>query len=164
MTKAEAAKSVATLVCAYPGTKWTDENAAMYETLLIDMGFEETLAAVRSLGMTAKFMPVPAEIREEVIRARKRERERIRPPQLPPAGRGPSPQEWGKCLSGMLGDQSRFERMAKGWAEKNGRKYRGDPGAQMVNLSALGARGEDVRERFSREVLNDQDEQERRHP
>ena len=70
MTKGEAAKAVATLVCAYPATKWNDANATVYEAMLIDLELTDTLDAIQRLARTSKFMPTIAEIRAEVLDVR----------------------------------------------------------------------------------------------
>ncbi len=164
MTEIEAGEFIQRLVHAYPGVRFTEQNARAYQTMVVTLPAAEAEAARLELVETSKFIPSFAEIRETVMRLRKRASEKVRPPRLPPAGRGPSPREWGTCLTSMLEEQARFDRMAKAWAEKNGRKPQRDPGAQFVELAAAGARGDDVRDRFKREVLNDQEEQERRYP
>ncbi len=167
MTEIEAGEFIQRLVHAYPGVKFTEQNARAYQAMVVSLDASEAEAARLELVEISKFIPSFAEIRETVMRLRKRARERVSAPKLPPANRGPSPKEWGACLSGMLAEQERFERMAKAWAEKNGRKYKGDPGANFVELAAAGARGDDVRERFTREVIPAEEERaelERRHP
>ncbi len=167
MTEIEAMEFVQSLVHTWPNVRFTEQNANAYQSLVMSLGREECDAARVELAETSKFIPSFAEIRETVMRLRKRAQERTTAPQLPPANRGPSKQEWGACLSGMLEEQARYERMAKAWAEKNGRKYKGDPGAGFVELAAAGARGDDVRERFKREVIPAEEEQaeiERRYP
>lgn len=167
MTKADASALVGILISYYPGTRFDESNAAAYEGAMAQYEAKEAQEAIMELVNSSARLPVPAEIRAEVMRLRKRATERTSVQKLPPAEGGPSKREWGACLSTMLEDQASYERMAKAWAEKNGRKYRGDPGANFVELAAAGARGDDVRERFQREVIGAEEEQaelERRHP
>lgn len=167
MTKADASALVGILISYYPGVRFDETNAAAYEGALAQYDAKEAQEAVMELVNSSTRLPVPAEIRAEIMRLRKRSHERTSVPQLPPAGIGPSKQEWGVCLTRMLEEQARFERMTKAWCEKNGKPYSGDPGAQFVELAAAGARGDDVRDRFRREVIGAEEEQEeleRRHP
>lgn len=70
MTKGQAAQAVATLVCGYPSAKWSEENASVYETMLGDLDFEPTMAAVARIVRTSKFMPTVAEVRAAVLELR----------------------------------------------------------------------------------------------
>lgn len=64
MTPFEAAKAVAMLQAAYPGARWTEATADIYETLLADLDFETARTAIKRIACTVKFMPSIAEIRE----------------------------------------------------------------------------------------------------
>lgn len=68
MTRAEAAKIVAYMVEGFPSmsSKFTEANAQVYETQLMDLDFEVTQKALARLLNTDKWLPSIAEIREEV--------------------------------------------------------------------------------------------------
>lgn len=170
MNKTEATTLVTMLVTFYPGAYFDAGNAAAYEAALADLDARETHEAIASLVQTAPKLPSVAELRQEVFRIRKAreaanaEQQRLLAARTVAPELGPSPQEWARTLTTMLDDSARFEQMTKRWHEKHGGKYLGDPGAAFIALAQAGARGDDIRARFRRTVLNDQDEQERRHP
>ncbi len=64
MTPVEAAKAVAILQAAFPGARWTEPTALLYEQLLADLEFELAHSAITRLVCTTKFLPTIAEIRE----------------------------------------------------------------------------------------------------
>jgi len=169
MNKTEAVTLVTMLVTSYPGTRFDEGNAAAYEAAIADLDARETQDALADLVRTSRFLPSIADIRSEVFRLRKTrqaaaaEQERLLSARAP-SELGPGPHEWARTLATMLEDQARFERMTKAWCEKNGKPYSGDPGAPFVALAQAGARGDDVRGRFQREVIGYQEEQERRYP
>lgn len=166
MNDTEAAILVTHLVAYFPNTRFEFEHARAYENGIKDLGAEETREAIEEVIRTSHFIPPIAAIRSEVMRQRKLGRALVNQAlRLPATNDTPSPSEWGRCLSGLLESQERHQRMVKAWAEKHGRKPpAADPAQPFIDLAKAGAAGEDVRRRFNRTVLGDQDEQERRYP
>lgn len=70
MTKGEAAQVVAMLAGGFPGARFTEENAAVYEAFLADLDFALAAPAVAHLVNTARFLPSIAEIRAACLDAR----------------------------------------------------------------------------------------------
>lgn len=173
MTEVEAVEFVVRLVAQYPGVKFTQDNARAYQSLVATLGAEETEAARIELAETNKFIPSFSEIREVVMRNRKRHHaaQAARPLRLPD-GTGPSPAEWGRKLTEALSAKDRYEAMARKWYASKGKPYPGDPAQPVIDMVQAGARGEDVRESFRRvvvdrpvaEPLEEIEELERRYP
>lgn len=163
MTEIEAGEFVQRLFHAYPGVKFTEQNARSYRSLLQTLGAEEAEAARVELVETSKFLPSFAEIRDAVMRNRKVTSDKQAVARLPSGQGFPSPHDWGRKLDGMLTDAERYEKMARAWYAAKGKKYPGDPAAGIIETVKAGARGEDIRDRL-KAAVGDQDEQERRHP
>ena len=168
MTKAEAAALVAMLVAAFPGSRFGEENAAAYEIAIADLDAAEAHAAVNELVKTERFLPAVAAIRESVFRTRKLQRA-AQASALSikrEDGRllGPRPDEWARTLTSMLADSERWCDMARRFYAARGRQGPViDPAQPFIELAQAGARGDDVRERFNREVMHN-DESEKRYP
>lgn len=67
MTELQGKKLVASLIAAYPTSKITDESAAVYARMLLDLDYEAASAAVARLVAVSKFPPSIAEIREATL-------------------------------------------------------------------------------------------------
>jgi len=174
MTQIEAAALIGILINGFPNARFTEENATMYERAIADLGAAETQRAVEELIRTSNRLPLVADIRGEVMRARREatqraEAERARRPLLGTPGAvqvGPSAAAWASALPAHLAASERHQRMATAWYAKHRKPLPPDPGLEFVNVCRAGARGEDVRER-ARKVVgipSDADEYERRYP
>lgn len=149
MTHNEASALVAILAAAFPNSRFTAENATVYERAIADLAAEETKVAVDELIHSSERLPSVAAIRAEVMRQRRLEAEReISASHLLPAPRSgmPTPQEWGVTLARMLEEAAQYEARAKEWFAAKGKPYPGDPGRPFLELARAGARGEDVTE------------------
>lgn len=67
MTELQGKKLVASLIAAYPTTKITDESAAVYVRMLLDLDYEAANAAIARLVAVSKFPPAIVEIRESTL-------------------------------------------------------------------------------------------------
>lgn len=67
MTELQGKKLVASLIAAYPTSKITDDSAAVYTRMLLDLDYETASAAIARLVATSKFPPSIAEIREATL-------------------------------------------------------------------------------------------------
>jgi hypothetical protein len=175
MTKAEAASLIASLVTAFPSARFATENAEMYESGISDLDAKETQAAIGELIHSSRYLPTIAEIRGEVMRAR---REAVRLSEgtskiLTGAAAGgtigPRPGSWAPVLTRMLEASSRHRAMAKAWYERHGKPVPRDPDAEFVELCQSGASGEDIRGKaraagITREDFGETEELERRYP
>jgi hypothetical protein len=169
MNKAEAAALITSLVTAYPGAKFSVENAEMFESGIADLGAQETQQAIGELIHSNRFLPSIAEIRSEVVRQR---RERVRLADNERALRlgsgdenlGPRTAEWRPYLDRMLAASARHQAMAKVWFEGHGKPCPPAPDGEFLELVQSAMRGDDVRTRLRREVLGDQPDLERRYP
>lgn len=170
MTEIEAVEFVARLVAAYPGVKFTEQNARAYQGLLVNLEAGEAETARLELAETSKFIPSFAEIREVAMRNRKAVRARESAAlRLPENNTAPTPSEWGACLARLLESSARHQRMVAAWCEKNGKPLPpGDPAQAYIDLARDGASGEDVRFRFKKTVIgggaDEAEELERRYP
>lgn len=172
MTKAEAAALVAMLAAAFPSAKFGPENAAAYETGIMDLGATETHEAIGELIHSAQFLPAIAAIRQEVMKVRRTARELLGPKPLSlPDLAGPSPQQWGVKLGEMLEEQARWRRMTERFCRERGLPMPKDPGQEFIDMAQRGARGEDVRASLKRAIpgmgsegVEEQEELERRFP
>jgi hypothetical protein len=70
MTKGEAAQVVAMLAAGFPGARFGEENAAVYEAFLSDLEFGLASAAITGLVNTSRFLPSIAEIRAACLDSR----------------------------------------------------------------------------------------------
>lgn len=159
MTPREAAILTDRLASSYPNATFTEKNATAYEAVLIHLDAKEAQAAIEELIVTSKFLPVPAEIRAEVTRAqrdramREESRRALRIQDGTGRTMGPYPASWAAPLGRMLEDASKYDAMARKWYADRGKTYPGDPGEKFTRIAEAGARGEDVREGFERDVL-----------
>lgn len=64
MTKLEASRLVAMLVATFRPARWDELSQQVFESAIEDLDFELAKRAVSRLLTVARFMPVPAEIRE----------------------------------------------------------------------------------------------------
>lgn len=162
-TPSELAALLAYLVGSWPGSRFTDTNAAAYTSELSAFPAKEIHEALKALVLRGeeKHIPsLPTIIGE--IRYQRREAARIATsrPALPPiidGGRsrsvGPSPAAWGATLREMLAAASRHRAMSDKWYRNRGKTPPPDPGQAHVDLATRGARGEDILERDVRRVL-----------
>ncbi len=166
MTEVEAGEFIQRLVHAYPGSKFTEQNARAYQSMVVTLEASEAEAARLELVETSKFIPSFAEIREIVMRNRRNARNLsvARPVQLPAGSGYPSAQEWGRKVGGMLSEAERYERMARAWYAAKGKPCPGDPAAPILETVKAGARGEDIGEGLQRVVEGEAEELERRYP
>lgn len=67
MSELQGKKLVAAMIAAYPTTKITDDSAAVYVRMLLDLEYEAASAALARLVATSKFPPSIAEIREATL-------------------------------------------------------------------------------------------------
>jgi hypothetical protein len=74
VTPADVSELVTLLVGAFPNTKFTDENSAVYEAALRDLDRDVLAAAVNKLIATARFLPTPGEVRDMAVRVQVGER------------------------------------------------------------------------------------------
>ena len=159
MTPREAAVLTDRLASSYPNATFTEKNATAYEAVLIHLDAKEAQAAIEELIGSSKFLPVPAEIRAEVTRAqrdramREDSRRALRIEDGTGRTMGPYPAAWAEPLGRMLESASQHDRMARAWYASKGKAYPGDPGEKFTRIAEAGARGEDVRESFGRDVV-----------
>jgi len=174
MTQLEAAALVAILANAFPNSRFTEENATMYERAIADLGAVETQHAVEELIRTSSRFPLVADIRGEVNRARREavqraESERAKRPLLGTPGAvrvGPSAAAWAAALPVQIDASERHQRLATAWYAKHKKPLSPDPGLEFLQICRAGAEGEDVRERARRAVGLGipADDSERRYP
>lgn len=171
MNSTEAKHLISLLVAAFPSARVGDETVSVYESGIADLGAQETQAAIGELIHSSKFLPSVADIRGEVVRGRRlrheqneSERRRLRLTRDDGSNAGPRPEAWGMPLSRMLATAERHREIARKWYAERGKPLPPEPAQPFLDLAKVGASGGDVRERFQRDVLPDQDEQERRHP
>lgn len=168
MNKTEASTLVTMLVTFYPGAYFDAGNAAAYEAAIADLNARETHEAIAGLVQASPKLPAVSDIRNEVFRLRKLEREKALPNRLPAGDGFPAPQQWGRQVDRMLSAAERYEAMARRWYESKGKKYPGDPGASIIDMVKAGARGDDIsdglRKVVNEQAVEEQDEIERRFP
>ncbi len=170
--KPEEATALVTMMLAhYPGVRFDVANPAAFESKLLELGAQETQAAIDELIGTMRFIPTVADIKGEVMRARRAKesasanarRMRLGGPSHERIG--PKPEEWAKLLSALLEASARWRRMAEPFYAAKGKACPPDPGMEFIELARAGSAGQDVDGRMRAAVIpGDQDEQERRHP
>jgi hypothetical protein len=167
MNEREAATLVLRLANAFPGAKFTEETAKIYEEKLAPFVAAEAQNAIEELISTARYLPPVADIKAEIFRVR-RERALSNDNARHLAVRtvvdaSPNPRLWEGPLSRMLEQAAHHREMAAKWYAERGKKVPEDPGAAFIETAKAGARGEDVRERVS-QALPYSEELERRYP
>lgn len=147
MTHAEATTLVTMLFVAYPDARVGKETAAVYEAAIADLDAEEVQAALKELIYTSRKLPVVADIRGEVMRARAAKNTApVKPwlskqlPYVPMHER----QTWTETLSRLLESGARHQRMAQAWYAERGKAPPADPARGHVARAAAGAAGRRV--------------------
>ena len=159
MTPSEAAVLIDRLATSFPNSTFPDKSASAYEAAILRLDAAEVQAAIDELIATTKFLPTIAEIRSEITRAQRdratkeESRRALRIEDGTGRTMGPYPRAWLEPLSRMLEGASQHDRMARAWYASKGKAYPGDPGEKFTRIAEAGARGEDVRESFGREVV-----------
>lgn len=143
MTHAEATALVTTLSLAFPLDRFSADNAAVYERAIADLEAGETQLAVESLILTNKRMPVVAELRAEVMRARAARNTTPKPWLSKPTDyvSMADRQVWADTLGRMLEAKARHERMANAWYRERGLTPPAAPGFDYIAAAKRGAEG-----------------------
>ena len=63
MTPTQSAELVALLATSFPAAKFSEDNAEVYERMILDLDFDLAQRGVAALMATSKFLPTIAEIR-----------------------------------------------------------------------------------------------------
>lgn len=171
MNQVEANAIVTILSLAYPGAKFTAENAEVYERAIGDLNATMCRDAAENLIQDSRFLPTVAEIRAEYTRllraAATRRDEELKTQHavaaLPPPSGEHMRNQWGAALSNMLEQSSRHREMAAKWYAERGKRPPEDPDRHFIEIAKAGAKGSDVSDRFLSEVLP-VDDSERRYP
>lgn len=158
MTPVEASRLVATLAAAFPNSRFTAENAQVYERAIADLEPRETQAAVEELISTSPHLPAVAGIRAEVMRSRRarvaaEDMSRLRIEDGHGRTAGPAPHVWGATLGRMLDEQAKARRLHDRLRQERGLPAVPfeDPGQRFLDMASAGTRGQDVAEQAARE-------------
>jgi hypothetical protein len=147
MTPAEAKALISMLALAFPGSRFSVENADMYARGIANLEPKETQTAIEGLIRSAVRMPAIAEIQAEVHRARA-ERTRLQDSshalavqRRPSMLQLPTPGEWGSVLTRMLEADARHRAMVKAFRKSKGWKPAPEEQCPLLELAKRGAAG-----------------------
>ncbi len=158
MTPKEASTLVMSLAAAFPNSRFSPENATVYERAIIDLDARQVQSAVEELISTSPHLPPIAAIRSEVSRIKRAavlaaDQQRLRITDGQGRTAGPAPHVWGAALGRMLEDQAKARATDAAFRRSRGLPERPfeDPGQKFVDMASAGARGHDVSEQAARE-------------